>query len=203
MYNQACKVRPNIINLNSNEPVFYPFSIKTSKCGGSFNNINVPDVVKDLNVKVFNLMLRTHIKWHETCKCECTLDASVCNNKQRWNDDKCRYECKELIDKGVAIKDMIGILVIVGVNVINHAMLASIWIMKIVSVNPLYLCGNHANGYIEEKNENKYLIFDSTDENKELLKKYSDVWSGINNKIKAVSSGEYNYEKDYMKPIKC
>ena len=71
--------------------------------------------------------------------------------------------------------------------------------MKIVSVNPLYLCVNHANGYIEEKNENKYLIFDSTDENKELLKKYSDVWSRINNKIKAVSSGEYNYEKDYMK----
>ena len=104
MYNQACKVRPNIINLNSNEPVFYPFSIKTSKCGGSSNDINVPDVVKDLNVKVFNLMLITHIKWHETCKCECTLDASVCNNKQRWNDDKCRCECKELIDKGVCDK---------------------------------------------------------------------------------------------------
>ena len=42
-----------------------------------------------------------HIKWHETCKCKCRLDASVCNNKQRWNDDKCRCECKELIDKGV------------------------------------------------------------------------------------------------------
>ena len=49
------------------------------------------------------------------------------------------------------------------------------------------------------KNENKYLIFDSTDENKELLKKYSDVWSGIKNKIEAISSGECNYEKDYMK----
>ena len=59
--NQACKVRPEIINLNSDEPVFYPFSIETSKCSGSCNNINdpyakicVPDVVKDLNVKVFN-----------------------------------------------------------------------------------------------------------------------------------------------------
>ena len=41
-----------------------------------------------------------HIKWHERCKCKCRLDASVCNNKQRWKDDKCRYECKELIDKG-------------------------------------------------------------------------------------------------------
>ena len=42
-----------------------------------------------------------HKKWHETCKCKCTLDASVCKNKQRWNDDKCPCECKELIDKGV------------------------------------------------------------------------------------------------------
>ena len=58
---------------------------------------------------------------------------------------------------------------------------------------------NHANGYIEGKNGNKYLIFDSTDENKELLKKYSDVWDGIKDKIEEVSSGEYHYEKDYMK----
>ena len=42
-----------------------------------------------------------HIKWHETCKCKCRLDASVCNNKKRWNDDKYRCKCKELIDKGV------------------------------------------------------------------------------------------------------
>ena len=45
-----------------------------------------------------------HIKWHETCKCKCRLDASVCNNKQRWNDDKCCCECKELIDSGVCDK---------------------------------------------------------------------------------------------------
>ena len=48
-----------------------------------------------------------HIEWHETCKCKCRLDASVCNNKQRWNDDKCRCECKELIDKGVCDKGFI------------------------------------------------------------------------------------------------
>ena len=54
MNNQECKVRPEIVNVNSNEPVFYPFSIKTSKCSGSCNNINdpyaklyVPDVVKN------------------------------------------------------------------------------------------------------------------------------------------------------------
>ena len=42
MINQACKVRPEIINLNSSEPVFYPFSIKTSKYSGSCNDINDP-----------------------------------------------------------------------------------------------------------------------------------------------------------------
>ena len=115
MNNQPCKARPEIINVNSNEPVFYSCSIKTSKFSGSCNNINdplakigVPDVVKDLNVQVFNLMSRTNetrdIKWHETCKCICRLDAIVCNNKQCWNNDKCRCKCKELIDKVVCDK---------------------------------------------------------------------------------------------------
>ena len=67
MYNQECKVRPKIVNVNNDEPVFYPFSIKTSKYSGSCNNINdpyakmcVPDVIKNINVKVFNLMSRTN-----------------------------------------------------------------------------------------------------------------------------------------------
>ena len=115
MSNQECKASPEIINVNSNNPIFYPFSIKTSKCSGNCNNINdpyakicLPDVVKDLNVKVFDLMSRNNetknIKWHKKCKCECILDVIVCNNKQRWNEDKCRCECKELIDKGVCDK---------------------------------------------------------------------------------------------------
>ena len=71
---------------------------------------------------------------------------------------------------------------------------------SIYSVNPLYLRINHASGYIEEKNGNKYLIFDSVDENKEVLKKYADVWDGIKNKIKAINGGKENdYGKDYMK----
>ena len=85
MANIKCKLRPEIINVNSNEPLFYPFSINTNKCCGSCNNINdpyakicVPDVVKDLNVKVFNLMSRTnetrHIKWHETCSVSVNVD---------------------------------------------------------------------------------------------------------------------------------
>ena len=68
--------------------------LKKNKCSGSCNNINdpyvklrVPDVVKNVNAKVFNLMpfsnQKRHIECHETCKCKCRLDASVCNNKQR------------------------------------------------------------------------------------------------------------------------
>ena len=48
-----------------------------------------------------------HIEWHETCKCKCSLDGSVCNNKERWNDEKYRCECQELIDKGVCDKGSI------------------------------------------------------------------------------------------------
>ena len=74
MNNQECRIRPEIININSNEPTFYPYSIEVNKCSGSCKNINdpyaklcVPDVVKNINVKVFNLISRTnetsHIKW--------------------------------------------------------------------------------------------------------------------------------------------
>ena len=70
---------------------------------------------------------------------------------------------------------------------------------KINSVNPLYFLISNASGYIEEKDINKYLIFDSADENKELLKKYNDVFNGIRDKIKEIDSDECDYEKDYMK----
>ena len=53
-----------------------------------------------------------------------------------------------------------------------------------------YLHITHANGYIEEINKNKYLIFDSIDENKELLKKYNNVFNGIMDKIKEVSTDD-------------
>ena len=95
MSNQPCKARPEIINVDNINLIFYLFIIKTSKWGGNCNNINdpyakvcIPDVIKDLNIKVFNLISRTNetknIKWHETCKCKCRLEAIVCNNKQRW-----------------------------------------------------------------------------------------------------------------------
>ena len=76
MNNHECITRPQVVNVNGDEPVFFPFSIEASRCSGSCNNINdlyakvcVPDVVENLNVKVFNLMSRTNetrfIEWHE------------------------------------------------------------------------------------------------------------------------------------------
>ena len=109
MNSRECKTRTKIININNNEPSFCPYVIKANKCSGSCsgscNNINdpyaqfcVPDVVKSVNAKVFNLMPRSnetgHIKQDETCKCKCRLDTSVWNNKQHWNKDKCKCECK-------------------------------------------------------------------------------------------------------------
>ena len=67
------------------------------------------------------------------------------------------------------------------------------------SVNHLYLRIDNASGYIEEKGSNKYLIFDSTDENKELLKRYDNVFNGLIDKIKKIDDDWLEYTKDYMK----
>ena len=112
--NQNCMARPKIINTNVNEPVFYPLSIKVNKYSGDCNTINnpmaklcVPDVVKDLNVKVFNMLARINetrkVVWHETCKCMCRLTSAICNDKQEWNKNKCVCKCKEdLVSKLVS-----------------------------------------------------------------------------------------------------
>ena len=116
--NQKYRIRSEIINVNTNELMFYPYSITINKCKGTCNTINdpysklcVPDIIKTINVKVFNLMSRINetrqIEWHKTCKCKFRLDASVCNNKKRWNEEKCRCECKELVDKGMCDKGFI------------------------------------------------------------------------------------------------
>ena len=122
MNNQECKARPKIVNVNSNEPVFYPYSIKVNKYSGSCSNINDPyaklcisDIIKNINVKVFNLMSRINetrqIIWHETCKCVCRLTSAVCNSRQIWNKDKCRCECKEdLVNKIVCDKGILAIV---------------------------------------------------------------------------------------------
>ena len=106
------QIRPQIVNVNWDDPVLFPFSIKTSKCSVSCNNINNPyaklcsDVVKNLNVKVFHLVSGTN-EWQETCKCKYRFNSVVFNNKQRWNDVKSSCEFKELIGRGVCDKGFI------------------------------------------------------------------------------------------------
>ena len=111
MNNQKCKVRPAMINFDSDEPFFYFYNVPVNKCSGSCNDINNPypklcvcDVVKKTNIEIFNLMSTTnetrYVSWDESCTYKCRLDASVCSSRQRWNNDKCRCECKELRDKG-------------------------------------------------------------------------------------------------------
>ena len=118
MNNEQCKARSSIIDVNSNEPVFYPYSIRVNKCSGSCNNINdpytklcVPDIAKNINTTVFDIMTQItetrHIIWRKTCKCIFRVSESVCNNRRRWNEDKCRCECKELVDKGICDKGFI------------------------------------------------------------------------------------------------
>ena len=88
----------------------------------------------------------------------------------------------------------------IGIYIIGYITIKKIGDCEnIYSINPLYLRITHANGYIEEINENRYLIFDSRDENKELLKKCNDVFNEIIGKIKKLSNDECDYEKDYMK----
>ena len=86
----------------------YPYSIKVNKCNGNCNDISnpyskvcIPDIIKNVTLKVFDLMSLKNktkqLKWHEGCKCVCRLNLIICNNKQKWNKDKCRCEC--LINK--------------------------------------------------------------------------------------------------------
>ena len=87
--------------------LFYPFTLSIIKCGRSFKAIDdpnarvcVPNKVKNMNVKVFHLMLGVketrYLVRNQSCKCKCRLNKSLCYSKQKWNHDECRCECKEL-----------------------------------------------------------------------------------------------------------
>ena len=100
--NQECKIRPEIINLDTNEPLFYPYRIKTNKCKGSCNTINdpyakicVPGNIKNANVKVFNLISRTNETRHIKCDCECDKSCDI-GKYPDYKNCKCR---KKIIDK--------------------------------------------------------------------------------------------------------
>ena len=77
---------------------------------------------------------KRHTEWHETCKYNCRLDGSVCNNKQRWNKVNAGTNAKNWLIRLYTIKDLFGILVIVSVNMTNHMMLMNIQTMRTVSV---------------------------------------------------------------------
>ena len=99
--NQPCQARPMVVNINSDETLFYPFTANVNKCSGSCNKIDdpyaqvyVPDKVKNINVKVFNLMSGVNVTrflvQHESRECKCALNESVCNSEHKWNHNECR-----------------------------------------------------------------------------------------------------------------
>ena len=71
--------------------------------------------------------------------------------------------------------------------------------VKINSVNPLYLIFNEVNGYLEEINGNKYLTLDPTNESKEKIKRYEELWSKIRDLIRSITKNSDDYDEKYMK----
>ena len=101
--NQECKVRKVIVD---NEYMTFPYNIKVDRCTGSCNNITnpynracVPSIVKNFSCKVFNLVSQQNetrqIFFHKSCTCDCLLNETACNAKQKWNKDECRCVCLE------------------------------------------------------------------------------------------------------------
>ena len=106
--NQKCMPRPKIVDVNEGvgEALFYPYNVLVNKCSGSCNTLDdpmaklcVPNVVKRVNMRVHNFLMRLNetrnVLWHESCKCVCRLNSSVCNSKQIWNSDICKCDCNE------------------------------------------------------------------------------------------------------------
>ena len=106
--NQKCMPRPKILDVNEGvgETLFYPYNVQVNKCSGSCNTLDnpmaklcVPNVIKGVNMQVYNFLTilneTRNVLWHESCKCVCKLNSSICNNKQTWNSDTCRCDCNE------------------------------------------------------------------------------------------------------------
>ena len=106
--NQKCMSRPKILNVNEGigEALFYPYNVLVNKCSGSCDTLDnpmpkicVPKIIKNVNMKVYSFLMRwnetRNVLWHESCKCVCRLNSSVCNSEQIWNCDTCRCDCNE------------------------------------------------------------------------------------------------------------
>ena len=100
--NRKCMPKPKVLDVNESlgEALFYPYNVLVNKCSGSCDTLDdsmarllVPNIIKRVNMKVYNET--RNVLWHESCKCLCKLNSSVCNNKQIWNTDTCRCDCNE------------------------------------------------------------------------------------------------------------
>ena len=94
------------VNEGAGEALFYPYNVLVNKCSGSCNTFDdplakmcVPNIIKNVNIKVYNFLMilneTRNVLWHESCKCVCRLNSSVCSSKQIWNSDTCRCDCNE------------------------------------------------------------------------------------------------------------
>ena len=101
-------VCPKILDVNEGvgEVLFYPYNVQVNKCSRSCNTLDdpieklcVPNIIKGINMKVYNFLTMLNetrnVLWHESCKCICKLNSSVCNNKKIWNSNTCRCDCNE------------------------------------------------------------------------------------------------------------
>ena len=106
--NQKCMPRRKILDVNEGvgEALFYPYNVLVNKCSGSCNTLDNPmpklcvsNIIKRVNMKVYNFLMMLNetrnVFWHESCKCVCRLNSSVCNSKQIWNSDTCKCDCHE------------------------------------------------------------------------------------------------------------
>ena len=106
--NRKCMPRPKILDVNEGvgEALFYKYNVLVNKCSGicylvdnPMAKVYVPNIVKRVNMKVYNFLMRlnetSNVLWHESCKCVCRLNSSVCNSKQIWNSDTCKCDCNE------------------------------------------------------------------------------------------------------------
>ena len=105
---RKCMSTPKILDINEGvgEALFYPYNVIVNKCSGSCDTLDnpmaklyVPKIIKRVNMKVYNFLMRLNetrnVLWHESCKCLCRSNSSVCNNKQICNSDTCRCDCNE------------------------------------------------------------------------------------------------------------
>ena len=99
--NQKCMPRPKILNVNEGigEALFYPYNVSCDTLDNPMSKICVPKIIKNVSMKFYNFLMRLNetrnVLWHESCKCVCRLNSSVCNSKQIWNSNTCRCDCNE------------------------------------------------------------------------------------------------------------